>query len=435
MPQHTLFDFQTRAVRTGKTRRRTRRLFAVIALVLSSLLVATGAVAYFSYQHFEDGIVRSDFVLPEVADVVQDTSEQNILIMGMDTRKDQNGQPLSEEMYQALHAGNAEDGGYNANVLMLLHIPEDRAQTVGISIPRDDYVEIVGAPLGITHSKIKEAYGLAMQQHLNDLNLAGTELSDEDAYQEARALGRQAQIATVSQFLGNVPIDHFIEISMGGFYHIAEAVAPITVCLNHDTEDVYSGANFSAGVQTLDANQAMSFVRQRRDTGDNGLFLSDLDRSRRQQAFLIALANKLPQQSTLMNPKTVAALVDVTQNHVALDSDFDILSFLRIAHDVAQTGARFVTLPIVEFGMIDGSAVNIVDDYEVQTMVAEILAGSFFADPVETEHRVDTEGDASGDPTAAAEPVSDAPEQSDPGMTSYESWDQPILAGSLPCVN
>ena len=43
--------------------------------------------------------------------------DQNILLMGLDSRLDQNGQPLSPEVYEALHAGDETSGGYNANVL------------------------------------------------------------------------------------------------------------------------------------------------------------------------------------------------------------------------------------------------------------------------------------------------------------------------------
>lgn len=156
--------------RPRMSRRRRKRLTLVIASTVVVVLGLSAAALAFAFHTVNDGIVRSDFVLPQVEDIVAaDPGEQNILIMGMDSRVDQNGNPLPDGVYEALHAGGADDGGYNANVLMLLHIPEDRSKTVGISIPRDDYVEIPGAPLGVGYSKIKEAYGLAMQEQLNEL--------------------------------------------------------------------------------------------------------------------------------------------------------------------------------------------------------------------------------------------------------------------------
>ncbi|GAA1609564.1 LCP family protein [Leucobacter chromiireducens] len=428
---------------------RRRRLITTIAASLVLVLGAGAAVAALIFKNFTDSIVRSDFALPLVEQPEEDTSEQNILIMGMDSRVDQNGEPLSDEIYEALHAGNADDGGYNANVLMLLHIPEDRSQTSVISIPRDDYVELVGAPLGVTHSKIKEAYGLAMQERMNEIAYSDEEFSDEEAYQDARRAGRQAQIETVSHFLGDVRIDHFVEMTMGGFYYVAEAVAPVTVCLNQATEDSYSGAQFTAGVQELDAEQAMSFVRQRRDTGFDGPFLTDLDRSRRQQAFLSSLATNLKQRSTLTNPKTVLALADVTQHHVALDSDFDILAFVRTAFEASKSGARFVTLPILGFETIDGASVNTVDIDEVQSVVAAVLDGSYFEPEVAADNPDALAGDkpiTDGDLDETDEPnqlaEDEAPAQVPSGrgaagepLAVYDSWDEPILAGSLPCVN
>lgn len=454
--------------RPRASRRRRKRLTLVIASAVVGALVLGGAAVAFALRGVNDSIVRSEFSLPQVEEIASaDPGEQNLLIMGMDSRVDQNGNPLPDGVYEALHAGGADDGGYNANVLMFVHIPEDRSKTVGISIPRDDYVEIPGAPLGVGYTKIKEAYGLAMQEKMNELTWQNEEgLSDEEIYQRARAAGRQAQIETVSHFLGDVRIDHFVEMTMGGFFHVAEAVAPVSVCLNQATEDFYSGADFEAGLQEIDAQQAMSFVRQRRDTGFDGPYLSDLDRSRRQQAFLVALADKLRDKSTLMNPKTVLSLVDVTQKHVALDADFDVLGFMQIAQEVAQHGAHFITLPILEFGTVNGADVNFVDVDEIQAIVASVLDGTYFdapaegadadADPADADAEgageAGTEGgaaDGAEDPWAedtgaenpwaedsavGSEPGAGAADPI-PGTASYDSWEEPIRAGSIPCVN
>ena len=102
--------------------------------------------------------------------------------------------------------------------------------------------------------------------------------------------GRKAQISTVRNLLG-IPIDHFIEVTLVAFFQIATVVQPITVCLNDDTYDSFSGADFHKGVQQIDAAQAMAFVRQRRDVNDE--MFTDLDRTRRQQAFIVSLLSAL----------------------------------------------------------------------------------------------------------------------------------------------
>ena len=448
-PTDPMYALDSSSVSTAQRPRRSRRrkITITIASVLTGALVLTGAGIALAYKNFNDNINRSDFSLPLVDDVLDDSGEQNILIMGMDTRRDQNGDPLPAEIYDAIRAGDETDGGYNANVLMLLHVPEDRSKAVGISIPRDDYVEIVGAPLGVEQSKIKEAYGLALQERMNDLYDSDTELSDAEIYQEARAAGRQTQIETVSHFLGDVRIDHFVEMTMGGFYHVAQAVQPLTVCLNQATVDTYSGADFAAGVQEIDAEQSMSFVRQRRDTSEDGPFLTDLDRSRRQQAFMISLVDKLNTKSTLTSPKTIASLMDATTTHVALDTGFDVLSFVKMAREVSKTGVEFVTLPILDFDIIDGSYVNTVDQDEIQRIVAAIFAGTYFDGGYEASAASDAVEDIEDaysddeytddvDESSEAPAASDStPQLNETGLPVYDSWDAPIRAGAIPCVN
>ena len=90
-------------------------------------------------------------------------------------------------------------------------------------------------------------------------------LSGTQRQQDERDAGRKAEISTVKQFLGGVPIDHFVEVTLVAFYQIAQVVQPITVCVNENTSDSYSGANFHKGLQQISASQALAFVRQRRD--------------------------------------------------------------------------------------------------------------------------------------------------------------------------
>ncbi|WP_378144247.1 LCP family protein [Cnuibacter sp. UC19_7] len=417
--------------RASRRTYRRRRLFVGIGAALVVVLVAAGGFVVYTYVDLSNGIHRSDIALPSgSADpgVAQDTGESNILVMGLDSRVDQNGQPLPESIYGAINAGDESDGGYNANVLMLIHIPAGGGKAVGISIPRDDYAPLAGSPDGVSKSKIKEAYGLALDEKLTELTAQG--VSSSDAYPQARDAGRQAEIQTVSDFLGGVRIDHFIEITMAAFYEVAQAVQPVTVCLNQATQDSYSGADFPAGVQQLDASQAMSFVRQRRDTGPSSLELTDLDRTRRQQAFIVSLAYKLRQADTFTDFGTMRSLIDTAKQYIALDSGFDLLSFADQAQRLAGGDITFQTLPIASYATIDGKDVNLVDTDQIHTLVQSLL------DP------------ASSSPTSA--PATDAPDQSASGAASgddsggdsappasptYTDSATPLQSGGIPCVN
>lgn len=129
--------------------------------------------------------------------------------MGLDSRLDENGNPLPQSLYDALDTGGPDVGGYNTNVLMLLHIPGDGGRATAMSIPRDDYVALAGSPDGESMGKIKQAYGLAFDQQHRALVAQG--VTDRTALeQQSRDAGRNAEISTVSQFLGGVSIDHFV---------------------------------------------------------------------------------------------------------------------------------------------------------------------------------------------------------------------------------
>src|ERR1700752_2267014 len=82
----------------------------------------------------------------------------NILLIGLDSRKDQDGNDLPREILDKLHAGGPDSGGTNTNTLILVHVSLDN-QVVAFSIPRDDYVPVAGIP-GYSHVKIKQVYGL-----------------------------------------------------------------------------------------------------------------------------------------------------------------------------------------------------------------------------------------------------------------------------------
>lgn len=403
-----------------RRRRRRRILLSVLAVIVAAVLVVAGFVVY-EVVSLNSGLHRSKVALPTgKPGVPQNTGEVNILVMGLDSRVDENGNPCPQAIYNAIHAEDASVGGYNTNVLMYIHIPAGGGKAVGISIPRDDYVRYAGTPGGVAYGKIKEAYGREFAATYSQLLNKGVQRAA--AYQQARDAAREEEIQTVSQFLGGVRIDHFVEVTMAAFYEVAEAVQPITVCLNHATADpAYSGADFPAGVQQLDASQAMSFVRQRRDTVYRNVFLTDLDRTRRQQAFMISLALKLRDAKTFADFGTLQSLVDTAKQYIAVDQGFDLLSLASDMQRLAGGDITFETLPVERFGTIDGQSVNIVDVPQIQAIVAGLLHP---ATPAPT-------GTSSPRPSATSGSTPTAPA----APKSYTDSEQPMPSGAVPCVN
>ena len=298
-------------------------------------------------------------------------ADQNILLMGLDSRKDMNGNDLPESILDKLHAGSSSDiGGYNTNTLILLHVPVDGSRAVALSIPRDDYVNL---PEGLGQHKIKEAYGRAKALAEQQARQSG--VNDKAQLERiGREAGRKAAIEAVQDLLG-VQVDHFAEINLAGFYDLADALGGVTVCLRQPAHDDYSGANFPAGVQTLDGQQALEFVRQR-----HNLAGGDLDRTHRQQAFLASAVAKLDSEGVFGDLSKLDALLDVAHRDVVVDSGFNPLTFLRQAGAVTSGKVSFYTLPIEGFGTEGGESVNLIDPAKVRADAQALIAGKVPAD-------------------------------------------------------
>lgn len=435
-------------------RRRWLRVALIVATVLA--LAGAGAVVYVVQLagRFTANVHRSDALseafaetaspsatasTPSVPKLAKDT---NILIMGLDSRLDENGRPLPQDIQNALHAGDDSGGFYNANVLMLVHIPADGSRSTAISVPRDDYVQTAGFPGAGFKAKVKEAYSYGFAAKQAALLGAGRP-NDDATYQAARDAGRAAELATVSAFLGGVRIDHFVEITMVAFYQVARAIAPITVCVNRATQDTFSGADFRAGTQQIDAQQAMAFVRQRRDTSDPTYDFTDLDRTRRQQAFIVSVLHQLKQAGTFTNLPKMEAVLDAVSKNMAVDRSLDLLTLAQQATSLTGGNISFSTLPILGFGTSpDGASVNLVDVAQIQATVRALLAPPPPPAPKATQttpaptaaQSSPAAGTASPSSAATPAPTATPTPTAAPTTTTYADWQGQLQGGSVPCV-
>jgi LCP family protein required for cell wall assembly len=281
-----------------------------------------------------------------------------------------------------MHVGSSSAiGGYNTNTMILIHIPADGSHAVAISIPRDDYVDVAG----FGPQKIKEAYGLA--KYSSEIKLLKAGVKNPEREKQSRDVGRALTIATVGKLL-NVPIDHFAEVNLVGFYDLANAIGGVQVCLNHAVNDAkYSGAILPAGLQTITGAQALAFVRQR-----HGLPNGDLDRTHRQQAFITGVITKFRTQGLFGDLGKLKGLLGVAQKDVVIDTGWDVLGFLPQAK--ALTGGRitFHTLPIEGYAMRNSQSVNLIDIPTVQKFTQDL----FYPKP-----KASTSPTPSGSPSAS----------------------------------
>jgi LCP family protein required for cell wall assembly len=309
-------------------RRRLVRSGRIVAAVASFLVLLGSGYGWAEYRSFASGVRQVDALGASGPD--RDGSAQNILLIGDDSR------PANASPEVLAELSTQEDGGsVNTDTLMVLHIPAGGGQASVVSIPRDSWVSIPGAGKG----KINSAFAIGSSHGGGD------------------AGGMKSLIQTVQNLTG-LTVDHFVKVSLLGFYEIAQALGPLQVCLNEPAKDPYSGVDLPAGVSTLNAKQALSFVRQR-----HGLPRGDLDREVRQQYFLSRELAKVASTGVLLNPGKLNQLLTAVSDALETDPKLDLLDFATQFRDISAGSVRFATIPTTGTPTIrdsDGNNVSIV---------------------------------------------------------------------------
>lgn len=335
----------------------------VALTVVSVLILAVTGYYWREIQPWQDGLTTADVIEQAPTERPADGAI-DILMVGMDSRTDAQGKPLSDAQLAQLNAGVA-DGELNTDTLIMIRIPNDGKKAVGISMPRDSFVDIPG----YGEHKINSAY-------LRAKNEARVKLQNEGLGDEAQLEVRSNQegaknlIATVQQLTG-ATIDHYAEVNLLGFYDITKAIGGIDVCLKQATSDQFSGANFKAGQQNLSGRRALAFVRQR-----HGLPNGDLDRIIRQQVFMTGMAKKVFSQDILTpGSETLDKLRAAIQKSVVLDEDWNVIEFAQQMMNFTGGNVSFQTIPVGRPDLEtpeDGSAIE-VDPNEVRAFVDGII--------------------------------------------------------------
>jgi LCP family protein required for cell wall assembly len=274
--------------RHGRQKRAGAVVLPAIAGVLAMVIVLSGGYAAWSYSKLTGSITHIANVIPHASSSASDVDgqAQNILLVGDDHR------PAGATDAQMAQLGTTDDGGsQNTDTMIVLHIAADGKSASMVSFPRDSWVQIPGVGMG----KLNSAY------YYGTLNGGGA------------AGGARLLIQTIQNISG-LSIDHYVRVSLLGFYQIVQQMGPVTVCLNEAVYDRYSKIDLPAGTSTLNASQALSFVRQR-----HGLPRGDLDREVRQQYFLTQEAKKILSAGTLLNPIKMTSILGTIGSSIETD--------------------------------------------------------------------------------------------------------------------
>ncbi|MBY8345367.1 LCP family protein [Streptomyces spinosirectus] len=311
-----------------------RRRIKWTAITLVTVLVVTSVATYF----WADSKLHRDVDLSKVIDRPATGDGTNYLIVGSDSREG-----LSAADKKKLHTGSAE--GKRTDSMMILHVG-DNGDTL-ISLPRDSNVTIPSYK-GSTSGKTYPATG--RQTKLNA------------AYAED---GPTLLVRTIEANMG-LHIDHYVEIGFAGFANIVDAVGGVTIDIDKGFKDSYSGADFKAGKQKLNGDQALAFVRTR-----HAFAASDLQRTKNQQKFLSALAHQVATPSTVLNPFKLYPTMSAGLDSLTVDKDmslWDLASMFWAMKGVSGGDGVSMNMPIS--GSTGGNLVW--DKGKVKTLVNEL---------------------------------------------------------------
>lgn len=296
----------------GRPRPRWGRRIKRITIALVAVLLVASVATYF----WADSKLRREVDLSKVIDRPETGDGTNYLIVGSDSREG-----MSSEDKKKLHTGSAE--GKRTDSMMILH-DGSNGPTL-ISLPRDSDVEI---PSFVGSDSGKKYPGTGRHTKLNA------------AYAED---GPELLVRTVEHNT-KLHIDHYVEIGFAGFANIVDAIGGVEMNIPKAFKDKDSGADFQAGKQTLDGQQALAFVRTR-----HAFATQDLERTKNQQKFLAALASQTATPGTVLNPFKLYPTMGAGLDTLIVDKDmnlWDLGQMFFAMKDVTGGDGKSMNMPI-----------------------------------------------------------------------------------------
>ncbi|MER5494603.1 LCP family protein [Streptomyces sp. NPDC002490] len=314
-----------------------KRRIKVGSLTLLVVLLVVSVGTYF----WADSKLNREVDLSKVIERPGGGDGTTYLIVGSDSREG-----MSDEEKEKLHTGSA--AGKRTDSMMILHVGGN-GNTM-ISLPRDSDVEI---PSFVGSDSGKRFEGTGRRVKLN----------------AAYAMdGPELLVRTVEHNTG-LRIDHYAEIGFGGFAKIVDAVGGVEMNIEKGFKDKRSGADFEAGKQTLDGQQALAFVRTRYAFAG-----SDLDRTKNQQKFLSALASQTATPSTVLNPFKLYPTMGAGLDTLIVDEDMGLFDLTEMFWGMkGVTGGEGVSMNIPLSGSRGGNLVW--DQAKVKTLVQQLKNG------------------------------------------------------------
>jgi LCP family protein required for cell wall assembly len=266
-----------------------------VALILAVVIAAFGFMMSIDSKLAIDPVEMGDLeqaLAPKAADPQE---PYYVLVLGSDARE---GDTVSR-----------------SDTIMLCRLDPETKRVSILSIPRDTKVEL-------------EGYGT---QKINAAMVYS---------------GPAGAVDAVSDFVG-VNISHVVMIDFEGFVDVVDELGGVTI--NVPSYSSYNGIELQPGVQTLTGEQALTFVRDRKNYN-----LGDFQRGANQRTFLKAVVKKVLQAPATDIPGLVNSLAGGARTDLTTTQFIDLaLSFQGMDADadmyVGQVPSTTATIDGVSY--------------------------------------------------------------------------------------
>ena len=236
----------------------------------------------------------------------------NILLVGSDTRKGQG-------------KGYGNETSTLADVMILLHVSEDRKSAIAVSFPRDLMVPWPACP----STSGGPGY---LPQALGQLNAT------------IANGGPGCTLLTIEQLTG-LKIPYLGLIQFNGVIEMSNAIGGVDVCVAKEINDPYTQTYLKPGKYSLQGKAALQFLRTRHGVGDG----SDLSRISNQQVFLTSLVRKIKSAGVLSNPVQLYSLANAAARNMQLSESLtDLGTMVSLASSLKNVSLEkmvFVQVP------------------------------------------------------------------------------------------